>query len=276
MRRVSCLLLTGALSILALTDAERFSRPGPRVCSVGVKGRTVSSLASYTQPIYQPYLTLCPGYRLCSTYRTIYRIAQRPVYRKLSQPAYACCPGWRWANGPTWRGCNIAICRPPCQNGGRCLSPNKCSCPSGWSGKCCQTDVDECAGGRHGCNQACLNVAGSYRCTCRQGYRLSADGKTCQTVGTPTYPQRPAGTSSPMVEDDVKELKGRLAALEEKFQLTLAPFLTLDVPGAEGAAHDPISLLVLSLQQLDRIDSLSEQISFLEERLETCSCKNEG
>ncbi|XP_061460494.1 epidermal growth factor-like protein 7 isoform X2 [Rhineura floridana] len=224
MRRVSCLLLTGALSILALTDAERFSRPGPRVCSVGVKGRTVSSLASYTQPIYQPYLTLCPGYRLCSTYRTIYRIAQRPVYRKLSQPAYACCPGWRWANGPTWRGCNIAICRPPCQNGGRCLSPNKCSCPSGWSGKCCQT----------------------------------------------------AGTSSPMVEDDVKELKGRLAALEEKFQLTLAPFLTLDVPGAEGAAHDPISLLVLSLQQLDRIDSLSEQISFLEERLETCSCKNEG
>lgn len=56
----------------------------------------------------------------------------------------------------------------------------------------------------------------------------------------------------------------------QKLQLALAPFLKLDTPGLEGVSPDPISLLAHSLQQLDRIESLSEQISFLEERLETC------
>lgn len=50
----------------------------------------------------------------------------------------------------------------------------------------------------------------------------------------------------------------------------LAPFHNLMLPEDVGA--DPISRLSHSLQQLDRIDSLSEQISFLEERLETCKC----
>lgn len=54
----------------------------------------------------------------------------------------------------------------------------------------------------------------------------------------------------------------------QKLQLVLAPFHNLMPPEDVGA--DPISRLSHSLQQLDRIDSLSEQISFLEERLETC------
>ncbi|KAH1179495.1 hypothetical protein KIL84_022078 [Mauremys mutica] len=38
---------------------------------------------------------------------------------------------------------------------------------------------------------------------------------------------------------------------------------------ADDVSTDPISQLFYSLRQLDRIESLSEQISFLEERLET-------
>ncbi|EDL93489.1 EGF-like domain 7, isoform CRA_f [Rattus norvegicus] len=34
-------------------------------------------------------------------------------------------------------------------------------------------------------------------------------------------------------------------------------------------------LLAHSFQQLDRIDSLSEQVSFLEEQLGSCSCKKD-
>lgn len=56
----------------------------------------------------------------------------------------------------------------------------------------------------------------------------------------------------------------------QKLQLVLAPFHNLMPPEDVGA--DPISRLSHSLQQLDRIESLSEQISFLEERLETCEC----
>uniref|UniRef100_A0A8C3XNT5 EGF-like domain-containing protein n=1 Tax=Chelydra serpentina TaxID=8475 RepID=A0A8C3XNT5_CHESE len=31
------------------------------------------------------------------------------------------------------------VCDPMCMNGGRCVGPNICSCPSGWRGKQCNT-----------------------------------------------------------------------------------------------------------------------------------------
>nr|XP_042710270.1 epidermal growth factor-like protein 7 isoform X3 [Chrysemys picta bellii] len=62
---------------------------------------------------------------------------------------------------------------------------------------------------------------------------------------------------------------------DQKLQLLLAPFHNLMPSAADDVSTDPISQLFYSLRQLDRIESLSEQISFLEERLETCSCKNE-
>ena len=36
--------------------------------------------------------------------------------------------------------CNTAICSPGCQNGGTCVHPNTCQCPSGqYTGSLCQT-----------------------------------------------------------------------------------------------------------------------------------------
>lgn len=52
----------------------------------------------------------------------------------------------------------------------------------------------------------------------------------------------------------------------------LAPLHSLASRAAEQGLQDPGSLLAHSLQQLDRIDSLSEQISFLEEQLGSCEC----
>lgn len=56
------------------------------------------------------------------------------------------------------------------------------------------TDVDECAEGKHGCSQACLNVAGSYSCSCQNGHTLQADGKTCHA---PEGPNDVTGITSP-------------------------------------------------------------------------------
>lgn len=52
----------------------------------------------------------------------------------------------------------------------------------------------------------------------------------------------------------------------------LAPLHSLASRALERGLPDPGSLLVHSFQQLDRIDSLSEQISFLEEQLGSCEC----
>lgn len=62
---------------------------------------------------------------------------------------------------------------------------------------------------------------------------------------------------------------GPLPALQ-KLQLVLAPLHSLASRALEHGLPDPGSLLAHSLQQLDRIDSLSEQISLLEEQLGSC------
>ncbi|XP_053393450.1 uncharacterized protein LOC123562440 isoform X2 [Mercenaria mercenaria] len=45
-----------------------------------------------------------------------------------------CRPGWTH-NGD--ENCNIPVCRPTCQNGGTCISPNTCKCPSTSRGPVC-------------------------------------------------------------------------------------------------------------------------------------------
>ena len=42
-------------------------------------------------------------------------------------------------------------------------------------------DIDECALGISGCEQQCTNTNGSYYCTCRNGFSLQNDSKSCCT-----------------------------------------------------------------------------------------------
>uniref|UniRef100_A0A8B9TF87 EGF like domain multiple 7 n=1 Tax=Anas platyrhynchos TaxID=8839 RepID=A0A8B9TF87_ANAPL len=244
--------------------------------------RRACAAGSHVQPVYQPYLTTCQGHRLCSTYRTIYKVAYRQVYRQVPQHVASCCPGWSRASMTLFLISLAALCQVPCQNGGRCAFPGRCSCPPGWTGPIPTElspflpDVDECAGRSHGCSQLCVNTAGSFLCTCRDGFSLAADHKECQPAGLGPGPGTFSQAPSNEMKEEMKDLKSRVEALEEKLQLVLAPFHNLVTSEPEDVGADPISRLSHSLQQLDRIDSLSEQISFLEERLETCKCPEEG
>ncbi|XP_070374493.1 epidermal growth factor-like protein 7 isoform X20 [Equus asinus] len=169
------------------------------------------------------------------------------------------------------------VCQPPCQNGGVCVQPGRCHCPAGWRGDTCQTDVDECSAGQGGCPQRCVNTAGSYWCQCWEGHSPSADGAICLpkrgTARVP-HPHPTTGVDSE-VKEEVQRLRSRVDVLEQKLQLVLAPLHSLASRALEHGLPDPGSLLAHSFQQLDRIDSLSEQISFLEEQLGSCSCKKE-
>ena len=40
-------------------------------------------------------------------------------------------------------------------------------------------DVDECLAGTHLCTQTCVNIVGSYVCSCGDGYRLNEDRINC-------------------------------------------------------------------------------------------------
>ncbi|MBN3299816.1 EGFL7 protein, partial [Amia calva] len=72
------------------------------------------------------------------------------------------------------------------------------------------------------------------------------------------------------MSEEVQDLRNRVELLEQKLHLALAPFNSLFSVASEEGVAERASFLSQSFQQLDRIDSLSEQIGFLEERLETC------
>ncbi|VDI41566.1 Hypothetical predicted protein, partial [Mytilus galloprovincialis] len=66
-----------------------------------------------------------------------------------------------------------------CPNGGTCSSPNTCSCRPGFVGSRCE-DINECLINNGGCSYNCRNLNGSYQCSCRSGYELASDRKTCK------------------------------------------------------------------------------------------------
>ncbi|XP_034457326.1 epidermal growth factor-like protein 7 [Hippoglossus hippoglossus] len=283
------LLLSSSLFILHVMGTPQFfAHHGRRVCGRDLRHSVVMATESYIEPVHKPYITVCQGHRLCSTYKTVYSVAYRQVSR-LTSPSHLypeCCPGWRRLHS---HNCNQAVCGQTCVNGGTCLRPNQCACPLGWTGHQCQSDVDECSE-RRPCDQECVNTAGSYRCTCRDGFRLDGDGRSCQSLPPPPPP--PATPSSPTqatvgghtdtggsfsqvenVTEEVQSLRERVELLEKKLQLVLAPITSFFPLSLDEGVSEKTTLLSHSFQQLDRIDSLSEQIGFLEERLGTCSCQ---
>ncbi|XP_073696992.1 epidermal growth factor-like protein 7 [Garra rufa] len=286
-------LLSSSLFLLHVTCTPQIhGHHGRRVCVGDAWSRRVSySTESFLQPVHKPYITMCQNNRMCSTYKTIYRVSYRQVSRAApnSHIYPECCPGWRRMHS---HNCNQAVCEQSCANGGSCVRPNHCACPKGWMGRYCQTDVDECKEGHHRCSQKCVNTEGSYRCVCQDGFSLAENEITCSRNPTPS--PSPAGPPkaddrssrnhaggglglAENVTEEVQILKNRVELLEQKLEMVLAPFTTLfpldGVGDTNSFLPERTNFLSHSLQQLDRIDSLSEQVGFLEERIGACACQ---
>lgn len=71
------------------------------------------------------------------------------------------------------------VCSDICLNGGTCVPPDDCKCPSGYKGTRCEKDVDECKEFKP-CDQICYNTKGSFKCECKENFQLQSDGQTCR------------------------------------------------------------------------------------------------
>lgn len=72
----------------------------------------------------------------------------------------------------------LAQCPPDLGGGDRPEHPSVPSCPL-----LCNTDVDECLVERTCAHGQCINLDGSFRCSCYRGYEVAPDGKSCEGTG---------------------------------------------------------------------------------------------
>ncbi|XP_044275324.1 epidermal growth factor-like protein 8 isoform X1 [Varanus komodoensis] len=261
--------LCGGLLIVSLLwqTFGQGKQPESHICARNILRIPLIYNETYMKPQHQPYLTLCPGRRVCSTYRTSYQVAMRQVRKEILQTNVICCQGWKKRHLGDIK-CEEAICHKPCQNGGICVQPNQCQCQPGWGGRYCHVDVDECRAPIAFCAQRCLNTAGSYQCQCDSGYALEPDGKNCRLL--PTAQAAPLLGSKVQtlntqekIPNEIQELQAKVERLEERLERAIS---VLPSP------LEPSQLKELwsRLRYLDQVESLSDQLLFLEEKLGDC------
>ncbi|CAG5120308.1 unnamed protein product, partial [Candidula unifasciata] len=213
---------------------------------------------SYTRAVYRKDL-----------HRTIYQTAYRTIFKM--QIRYdnvtGCCPGWE-KKSPRDPGCNKPVCDEECENDGQCVGPGICICNEGYTGYKCHIDIDECSG-RNTCQQKCTNLPGSYECSCQDGFTLADDEYTCDFSDMKeTLVQMSSRIQQ--LESDKATLQSNLSHAVAQYENTISAFKAKEVVTKEQTTTDPYE----TDQQipLDRLVSLSEQISILEERMADCAC----
>ncbi|KAI9564257.1 hypothetical protein GHT06_007995 [Daphnia sinensis] len=261
--------------------------------------RPIRVVESYCKPAYKSFTQRCSNGTMCTAFRVQYDTVYRTVvkYQTTTEKKHACCPGWTHADKHT-HGCLQAVCNKGCKNGGTCVKPNVCTCAPGYTGPSCESDLDECsAPGSNVCQQTCINSAGSYQCACHEGFQLQDDGRSCK-FRLELIPELQT------LLINYESMSKRLAVLEQepKFNNTVSqPIHTapqvdiVDYQSTIANMTDHILLLEEKLNKLqtettllianssnrvessessnsDSLESLSAQISILEERLADCTC----
>uniref|UniRef100_A0A8C5WBI2 EGF like domain multiple 8 n=1 Tax=Leptobrachium leishanense TaxID=445787 RepID=A0A8C5WBI2_9ANUR len=196
------------------------------------------------------------------------------VKREVIQVKTVCCAGWR-KKTPTSESCEEAVCRKPCQNGGTCVKPNMCRCLAGWGGRHCHVDIDECRRPSHACSQSCVNTPGSFRCECHSGFALDEDGKTCVKIkAPPPVPVQQAEDASQRLSNEVQDLRSLVTSLEQRLESTVSALQRLFPVKLADIHPDQIQEFWERIRSLDRVDSLSDQLMFMEEKIGECSCNS--
>ncbi|XP_035209467.1 epidermal growth factor-like protein 8 isoform X2 [Stegodyphus dumicola] len=234
-----------------LNIAQNSSRRlfGRHVCTQNqVVMLPVKDVQSYCKPAYQSFLRRCDKdtTRFCTGYRVAYELSYRTIQRMVAktESSHSCCPGWTQMRSSS-SDCKKAVCRQECRNGGVCTKPDHCSCPPGWTGKTCETDVNECSQRNNFCEQECINVPGSYKCSCREGYSLHPNGRNCN--------KEIARHSN---AEDISELLKKIEDMQQRLS-ALEGWKRRSFTEEQDNRH----------ARDERINSLSEQIAILEERL---------
>lgn len=162
-------------------ETNGLDQTGTNVCTYRETITRLFNESYLSQRFTVEYYTTCRFFKCERRTRLATKtvISHRMVTKYIDRDVYHCCNGWKRMNKNS-TSCDVPHCVVNCQNGGKCVAPNKCECKGGFSGTYCQLDNDECQdGSKNNCEQLCLNTKGGFRCACNQGYLLQKDGKSC-------------------------------------------------------------------------------------------------
>ncbi|XP_076436572.1 epidermal growth factor-like protein 8 [Babylonia areolata] len=261
---------------------------------------------SYRRVVYRQTMQLCEGFRLCSRLALTYQTAYRTVFHMQIRTHFVqgCCPGWKQSD-PHDQTCSTPVCGQPCQNGGKCVAPDTCQCPDGWSGPQCQNDVDECEG-QNKCQQVCQNLPGSYECSCQDGFKIAEDNTSC-TICLSCVPEfkdmqstiTTLSTRVEQLESEKEQLMNNFTSMVSHYEEALGQMQAAQAGGVGAGSHassaghggsgqgyrdeldeddeeDYKEMMIAHgvMPGFDRLASLSNQISLLEERMADCTCQN--
>ncbi len=111
------------------------------------------------------------------------------------------------------------------------------------------TDIDECLVSNGDCAHSCMNLEGGHVCSCREGFALAGDGKTCDDENECFASECSHGC--------VNTPGSYLCACNEGY------FLELDGSSCSGNVQNVLMVRVIMLFYVCRL----ERVFFLEWRL---------
>lgn len=275
---LQCTLILMTSLIVAGQDWP--SRHGRQLCSRWSHHRqAVPVRQSYRRPVYREGSN---SVTYQTAYRTVFRMQQRAA--KVED----CCPGWE-RREPSDKLCLQPICKKKCIHG-KCVAPEVCMCNKGFTGHKCHIELDECSG-RNACQQKCVNTFGSYTCECFDGFSLNDDKKTCRLCLSCLDEFKEMEQSMlilseriDILQEEKSDLQANLTSVIAQYKKTLTSNsevseFKLSQTTPSSSRHNTTSQMAPQSDAgtipLDRLTSLSEQISILEERMATCSCGND-
>ncbi|XP_076145380.1 sushi, von Willebrand factor type A, EGF and pentraxin domain-containing protein 1 isoform X2 [Alosa pseudoharengus] len=146
----------------------------PVTCPKGQQAKGTATLTCKADQTWSPISTVCERVSCGPPLHVANGVVRGAVFQFGDVAVYSCFGGYAmegrsrsrclengtWTHPPSCR----AICILPCLNGGRCVAPYQCECPTGWTGTRCHTAV---------CSSPCLNGGRCIRpnrCHCSPGW----------------------------------------------------------------------------------------------------------
>ncbi|TKS84658.1 Epidermal growth factor-like protein 7 [Collichthys lucidus] len=280
-----------------------------RVCGRDLRHSVVTATESYIQPVHKPYITLCQGHRLCSTYNRVWTTLCERRYLLETQPV---CLSARLDGTPMpnrtlkYLNANARLPNRQKQNTVKQISsarhtrmtPHESPASIADSAERVEKNIQRKKWGGVGVgvgtsSQSMTDLSARRRrlrvylweralglnalkVLRRQKKKLAKAAERDVFARGLRFIICSCGRFGLVenVTEEVQRLRNRVELLEKKLQLVLAPFSSFFPLSLDEGVSEKTTLLSHSFQQLDRIDSLSEQIGFLEERLGTLKWMN--